>query len=530
MHKILLVDDEPRQLRTLAAIIRRLRPHYEVSVAHSGREALHLTETYAFDAVVSDIRMPEMDGLELMEALFQRQYNALSILLTGYKDFEYARKAIGWGIMDYIVKPISRHALENLLERLDDRFSIASKEQNSMMRMAKQLDLSLPVYQTHLLNKWIQGRLNGEEREGLAEIIPLDGAGIIGHLEYERPSGAERIDEQLQKRLENHSIPGIKSVYGFRLDGANNKLGFVFLLHLRPPAPFMLGNMARTLDEWIAEAEDDTGRTIQIGLSEKFDPLFDNIEKCNGQAEIALARGFYEPDNRTVIYRETTPVLDAIPDWHEVESRIADAIKKSDAHKWSRAINDCMARLRLSLDRPPELIKHEMAHMLVRVAKSLIRSYSDERFAGLEKEIRASVMACMNGHQLRIRSKRAIERVADVYAYGTTDPAEEYVRQCLSYVDERYTQELSLEGIAAYFHFNSSYFSGLFKQRTGISLSAYITKRRMKEAKRLLLETDDSISDIAHHVGYKDASYFIRIFKRESGVSPYKFRHMNRLA
>ncbi|QJD84202.1 response regulator transcription factor [Cohnella herbarum] len=529
MHKILLVDDEPRQLRSLASIIRRLRPHYEVLVAHNGVEALNLTELHAFDAVISDIRMPQMDGLELMENLYRRQYNALSILLTGYKDFEYARQAISWGIMDYIVKPISRITLESMLERLDDRFSVARKEQKSMMRMAKQLDLSLPVYQTYLLNKWILGRLNEEEREVLSEIIPFDGAGIIGHMECGFPSGEEPFVEQLQTRLENQWIPGIKSVFGFRLDGAGNKWGVVFLLQPQPNDSFILENLARSLDEWIANIEEEMGWTIQIGLGEQSDPIFEGAETSNRQAETALVRRFYEPVNRTVIYRGTTLAFDAVPDWFKIERSIAEAIQKSDAHKWSSVINEFMARFHLSQDRPPELMKHEMAHMLVRMAKSVIRAYSDEQFVCLEKEIRTCIMACMNGLQLRTRSKGLIERVADAYINQKQDPAEEYIRKCLSYVDERYAQDLSLDEIAAHFHFNSSYFSSLFKQRTGISLSMYITKKRMVEAKRILLETEDSISDIAHHVGYKDASYFIRIFKRDCGVSPYKFRHTNRL-
>ncbi len=527
MHKILLVDDEPRQLRSLAAIIRRLRPQYEVMEAHTGREALHLTKMHTFDAVVSDIRMPEMDGLELMDNLYRRQYNAILVLLTGYKDFEYARKAISWGIMDYIVKPITRNVLEGMLKRLDDRFSTAHEERNSMKRMAKKLDLSLPVYQTYLLNKWIRGRMNEEEREALREIIPNDSAGIIGHLECAAPNELRVDVQQVQKLLQDRLISNTRNVYVFPLEGAESKLGLVFLLHPQPNYSTAFVNLAQKLDEWIADVEEELGWNMQMGLSDWSECIFDESETCNRHAETAGRRQFYEPNNRTVIYREISQLHDAVPDWIKVERDIADAIKKSNVHKWISAVNELMGQLLRSRNLPPELIKNEIAHLLFRLAKNLIHAYSEEQFACLAEEIRTNIMACMNAGQLRSRTKGIIERVAEAYLNATNDPADEAIRKCLSYVDECYVQDLSLDELAARFHFSPSYFSSLFKQRTGFSLSMYITKRRMEEAKCRLLQTDDSISDTARHVGYKDASYFIRIFKRETGVSPYKFRHMD---
>ncbi|NMA65689.1 MAG: response regulator [Clostridiaceae bacterium] len=127
MYKLLLVDDENGQLTALEYILNQLRPEYEVYTATDGQEALEVLASNKIDILFTDIRMPIVDGLQLVEKLFKRSMQLKAVIISGYDEFEYAQKAIRYGVKDYLVKPVSKSDLKNVLCKIEN---ILEEERN----------------------------------------------------------------------------------------------------------------------------------------------------------------------------------------------------------------------------------------------------------------------------------------------------------------------------------------------------------------------------------------------------------------
>lgn len=152
MYRILLVDDEPRHRRGLAKMIKLLRPQYEVSEAKNGQEAVAMIGAGSFDIVITDIKMPMMDGLTFMETVRESIGSTKIIILSGYAYFEYAQKAVKLGAFDYILKPVNEERVNNFLCKVENKLEQERAELNEAERIKKELDLAFPTFLEVQLN------------------------------------------------------------------------------------------------------------------------------------------------------------------------------------------------------------------------------------------------------------------------------------------------------------------------------------------------------------------------------------------
>ena len=175
------MDDETRQVKALANIISDLKPYYEIHTADNGQEALNFLLHHHADILMTDIKMPVMDGLELIEKLHKLEYKVKIVILSGYEEFEYAQKAIRFNVHEYLVKPISKKDLQELLEKIEKSIEDDRNQIQQQISFKKKLEYSLPVYIEHQLNRWIYGRLDEEGRSEITSIFSsnLHGAVVI---------------------------------------------------------------------------------------------------------------------------------------------------------------------------------------------------------------------------------------------------------------------------------------------------------------------------------------------------------------
>ena len=151
----------------------------EIQVFVEAEAALKYIGVEDVQIVITDICMPEMDGLSFTEKIKERNEEIKVILLTGYAEFEYAQKAIELGAFEYLLKPMSPIKLQKVLERV---FQEIEKERNAIRQQAdikKKLEVTLPVYMEKLLNLWVDGRCTEEEEKQIREIIPWGEAGFV---------------------------------------------------------------------------------------------------------------------------------------------------------------------------------------------------------------------------------------------------------------------------------------------------------------------------------------------------------------
>ncbi|MEX2415912.1 MAG: response regulator [Paenibacillaceae bacterium] len=530
MYHILIVEDEPRQIKALANIIRQLRPENTVSEAYDGLMALEFMEENSVDVVITDIRMPNMDGMQLIQALHQQNNLTKIILLSGYGEFEYAQKAIKLGIFDYVVKPVGKADIERLLSRVEQSLKQERNEKLEKENLARKLDDSFPVYMTSLLNKQINGSINDTELNELESAFTQKGSGVVIATEiskfeqYMVDHSNEVIEDRMQRiqNLMGEYTSTIGQSISFNMEGSRNKI--ITILNVQQGSVRHINETISCLDRLISTVNMEFNIDLTIGISKVSDNIFLEAKTYYEQAIVSLDRKFYYGLGRVIIYVEMSSEGEPYH-LHQKDEELKDAIRKSEIETVSHIVNDYFDQFISLFTIQPEQIKEELIHVLLNQVRAVKHLVTEQLYNQWVTEIRLNSVQCEDYRELRHWAKKMLYQIIDL-SHDREDKNSLIIQQCQKFIEVHYAEEITLDTLAQKYHFNSSYFSNLFKTYAGTGLSEFVIKVRVRKALELLLNTNCKMSEIAMKVGYKDAGYFIRVFKREMGMSPHKYRHV----
>jgi two-component system response regulator YesN len=523
MPNILLVDDEPRQLRAMSTIIKSLRPHYNMFTAQDGSEALALIAQISIDVVMTDIRMPVMDGMELLTELTRQYYGGKLVLITGYGDFNYAQQAIRMGIFDYIVKPIGKSDLENLLDKLDQVLQTERLEASKLVELTRQINVSIPAYRQQLVLDWLQGVSDGAELRAQSQMEGAVKHGLLIIMQSSKHDWIPERDkeigplllESIQYHLNELSILGSLSLEADRR--------IVMIAGCQKYDPLLTKRIQSALEIGLTEFHSEHEMVWTIGCVLLNESSWTKGRACYEQADKALDGSFVLGIGRVIIYNESVDGKRTI-DVFEQEEHFSDAIQSGNVEQINKHINGLLEAVKEIAYPKPLSIKEDCVRLIMNRLKEAKHLLSKESYTELSEQFQNNLLLCGDYIELRLSLKNAAMNVAELYRLTNEDKNSVVIQKCRAYIQEHYQEDISLESAAHMFHFNASYFSTLFKAHTGMNLTDYIVSIRVDKAQQLLLHSPDKIVDIAKKIGYKDVGYFIRIFKREKGISPKKFR------
>lgn len=306
MWRIMVIDDEARQCRGLRNILlKEFQGEVEVWAFTTAAEALDFFREKGADIIITDICMPEMDGLQLLEAVEKEGSGVKVILLTGYAEFEYARKALTLGALDYLLKPLNPDRMHAVLEKAFQEISEERVLAGQKESMQRQLDIALPVYMEQQLNQWVYGRLSAADRHEIEEIIACGRPGQVivtrlrGFQDWGRKAEKELLEDTKYRikwwmkellQREYHSISFFSyvlpetfvTVITEKRAGANA----VKLLERSVPAesfPVFSGGGYKP-------------EKLFICLGQRSENLFLNIEECYRSAVTVMDYRFYFPE------------------------------------------------------------------------------------------------------------------------------------------------------------------------------------------------------------------------------------------
>lgn len=536
MAKLLIVDDELGQVKEMTEIVRLLRPDFEVSGVVSGAEALeHIRADSELDVVITDIRMPVMDGLELIERILALREGLLLVILSGYGDFQYAKKAIEYGVFEYLVKPVSKGDLLALFEKIDKACLEKQRKRAGEEQLHQQLKHSLPAYVERQFNKWLQGELRGGELDEIAGIFPARGAGAVvvstlGRLKRpaDPPSPGELAARQDGYRARLAEVLGrfghaAVCALDMRQDAS------VAIIGADGGAPLDYERLLSSLSELAGEAEAELGMRVTIGVSGEAVNVSAQIETCFKQAMHALDYSFYSAGRQCIPYRavQFEPSGGQL-NLYELESRLTAEISRGNMATISAMLSDTFAPLcGGGMTVKPSQMKEYFVYIVLNIVEKTKVALSHAHRTSLNERFAALIYDCDKCDELRRTMKTIMEEIAAYWSDKETDSNDRLIRQCKAYIDQHYMHDISLDALAGHFHFNPSYLSNVFKTSAGIGYSDYLTKVRIDKAKELLQSSRRKIFEIAAAVGYNNSTYFIKIFKRETGMSPHQYRKLH---
>ena len=504
MRKVMLVEDEELILMGINSIIDWESLDMEVvHLAHNGREALQMVRQEPVDIIVSDINMPVMDGLEFLQELRKEDERTRCILLTGYDEFEYARKAISLDVEDYILKPIDEEKLAKVLE------TAASKLSNLDERTAADINENVGW-----LN-FLGGKLNEEEMEKYLEVLleNFDGGVLYAasmKLNMESMKEAKMTDilVELQKEEE------VRAVY------------------LSPERLLLLVRMDQEDEEECLRVlgmiqnrlESDYGILSYIGLGTAF-------------TEIRMLPSAYQEARRMDRYQIIEGYGSCIAPGQIKRGSSTDSVfdsaglRKLILQKKQEEAREYLENLFLS-NVKKETDVDELYQMCLKIALLLSEIQSEYNLKDPESIHNLPEMAAQifQAEDLSVIKTMFIGTAAEMITclHESDSQYTPVVKQILTEVQEHYEEDMNLKTLSYKYHMNASYLGQIFQKEVGCSFAQYLSNTKNAAAKDLILNTNMKSHDIAEKVGYTDTSYFYRKFKQCYGVSPASLREMKK--
>lgn len=530
MFNAMLVDDEKGVRNGIKAKIDWEAAGFTVALeASSGSEALQLLERHPLpDLIISDIRMPQMNGIELIRICKERYPRLKIVVLSGYSDFEYLKAAIQLGVKDYVLKPVVRGELMELLRRLAAELGEERELRQAEERESLQQSQQLKLVQEQLLLQLVKDQWYSlaavKERLCQVKLSPLAEEGLTAQfaavelvIPAGRLAGGERRDlfYLAFQMLCRETADQWEQVYPFH-DIANSAMMYFLIVHSGRTGGRAAVRFVEELDRNIRtflKLECICGIGTEIGGLKEWK---------NGYSSCMLSW------SRSTVHKTELggpgpglAVLDAFSP--EMERKMVQAIENADMNGFRSLMN---AVLSTGGETAPmfafTLLALRLILMLGAVAK---------QFGSGDSSLQQYLWSCqmtIRDYQSREQATRQICELAGLVMeevkktrFSSGQPIIEAVKM---YVDENFCYELNLSSLAEMFHLNETYLSSLFKQRTGVTFSDYVTNLRIGKATQLLRENELKLTDIAMLVGYSSSSYFSTAFKKSLGVSPKEYR------
>lgn len=533
MYKVLLVDDDYPVLELLSEEIDWNHLGLALSGAYeNGLEALAAAEREMPDIVITDIGMPKMDGLELIERLKERKANLKAVILSCHSEFHYAKRALKLQVQDYIVKDTlnprdleqillqftsgldaerQSHLEQHRLRHLEDRSREAIKEQ--WIRHA----IQQPILQAHTWQAELESfGLPLQDRHLLPLIGTIDHYSEVRQRFISEDSLRFAVTNVLEEVVQDVACEAVVFPYSSK--------EWYIMLSIRPTLAVNGYEEARKLLECIRRA---LSRSLKLSMSVVIGRMCSSPEQLKPVLRDLLAgdaqRFYMEPGAVEMRASSKLTEEDLYAYYHEASEQIYESVMKRDASEVRERTEEWMAFIRSSRFLP-ETVKDWTLKLLLdlRLKHQSLHYFRTTRSA---KSLHQDIAEIHQLTELQEWLNEQLISTISVTEDKTVRTLREEVLQAYQYVALRLDQRISLEEMADHLHLNASYFSRLFKKETGETFIEYVIRTKMEHAKKLLDQTAQPISRICEMLGYDNPSYFIKLFKNYTGVTPIEYRN-----
>lgn len=515
MRKILIIDDEKLiRLGVKAMIERKEKNYYDITLCSNGKEALELVSKEIFNIIITDIRMPQMDGITFIQKLQKYKNKPAIIILTGYDDFNYALEALKCGAKNYLLKPIKREELYSSLDKIEEEI----KNIEELYKKENLINSYIEDFRSNELNYiLLKDGITEDEIESIGNRIGLNifqeryYLGILLNANFTENMKGKKLENEIDLILNNFPGKKIEEITSF-LDFDKN---LVLISKSKEIFNYLDDNLKK-----------DNLFRFAIGLSEENEG-FRSIKDSYEQAKQAVKyRMFSYASGSVLIEYEIIKHKDrdyGIPFSQiqklsnmmgterekEIYKIINEIFNEADAKNYDisyiEELNYTINKAILSSMKPNALMKED----------SLAGKF--ERFTSVYNFLNyKEYMSELESFIVYINEY--IKTMKDIYGDKNS------IEKAIEYINKNYNKDLDLAMVSNEVSLNYSYFSQLFKQHTGESFVTYLKKIRVEKAKELLRSDRYKVYEIANKVGYEDSKQFTKIFRSITGISPVEFR------
>ncbi|WNR42761.1 response regulator transcription factor [Paenibacillus roseipurpureus] len=518
MYNVLIVDDEP--IVAEALIISPIWDDLGLEVlgnAYSGLDALDWMDKYPVDILITDIRMPQMDGIELIQHIREKGLHVKIVILSGHDDFSYVKEAIKLGVENYLLKPLDKSELLATLTGVVDKLQADS---NRQINMNEQMN----AFRESFLLRWVTNSVNKTEFREKAEIARFD----------------TNIDEyrivlfkilNLDNNLEKHrGALAIQEFLSQQFGATLKDLSFFDssydLVAVLPERYFKCEDLSLQdrLSSILTLLTAQTELQLLCTIGQIESDLFTAYRSYNTAKELQ-GYAFLLPPNSLITSD------DIEKNRNDGEWYLDLPLEQINNFILSNKKEECLEITRIAFTKihgnsqiTPVMFKNAILELLFQVSNTVKNTIIHPECIPLSFRNLYHRFAVSDKYEDLIGLVYETIRTACDLLSVRDNATNATIKQILDYVKENSEQDLSLKTLSFQFNVNASYLGQLFRKETGILFSSYLNHLRIEKAKELLIHTDMKVTDISAKVGYLEPSHFYKIFKKATGVSPAQYK------
>lgn len=529
-YKMIIADDEFHIRDGLQCFEWDTLGFHITGSAANGKKALELMESDPADVILTDIKMPVMDGLELSRIVHDRFPSCKVIVLTGHKDFEYARAAIGAGVYDYLLKPVDLNELKKLSRQLKIQLDEERQTAEQMNVYRRQLAEALPAAAHSLFLGILEGRVDQDEIREKMDLLELG----MNHRYYacivfKLGTAKSFVEISL---LENFA-----KLYNADIFTVKNKGQVILLWNFDLPAhytsahSYLLDSVRKLKQRLNSLKEGCPSGKMTAGIGNIYRNL-PSLAKSYQEALKSLEGEFFN-EEESIFYcwqdnRSIPPESFEYP--YGIEEKLVGDI-------FNKNREDSLLHLTEFWD---ELENNRGFHNPVNIRNAVLQLFNvlERKTARMEHSLKDLlgtpppftdfVNRFSTLGELKREVAKAIKGVIDILPELDRDARTSCylaVQTAKKYIMEHYHEKISLSQVAEHVHLNPSYFSVQFKKETGMNFVEFLSMYRTEKAKELLKRCDLKIYEVGIKVGYENQKYFTDTFKKYTDLTPKEYRN-----
>lgn len=501
MIKVLFVDDEVMAMDYLQNMISWEKEGFSVvGHARSGKKALEIYDREKPDIVISDIKMTGMDGLELAKRLKEKNPDVVVILLSAYRDFEYAQKGFEYGVSNYLLKhELCEEKLIEELKKAKERLKASGRKKKIYQKyFAKQL-----IYNMEDVTEIEEKELGNRFFLILVNKNPVFHNGVFHELSwsYDERESIQQCSQETDEEIDYVSDVTLTS-------------GNTIIL-------YKIGNINSRYE--LVNKIENTAKRIIASLSKSADSSFNII--YSNEIKRAEISGTFQKMSRMIHYsifwkKRCIYALERLGEtgaeekisWNEQEKELRGIIFEG------RRTDDFISYLFELVRYPRENLRgfRDLLFVLDNLAKEMEDRHGITHIEKNEKGYKIQDIENYYINKMNYISETIQERTEKKYSNIVVD--------MMRYINKNYGREISLESLGEEFQMNGVYLGQIFRKETGTTFLKYLTALRIEEAKRLLAQGEKNVSEVSEMVGYKTSQYFSQIFIKNVGMKPQEYK------
>lgn len=538
MYKLMIVDDEPTVRFGLSSYFDW--GAYGIEIAHEaddGAEALEVIAHEVPDIVMTDVRMPKMDGIQLSKEIRERFPQVKIVFISGHDDADYLKSALQVSAVDYIFKPVNLLELRTVVERVVTELEAKKTERLLAQDMQLKLKESMPLLREKFLLSLIRDGLVKSERirerlEFVGLQLPADAAYWVIVVSVDDCADVIESRSERDRQLLSYAVLNVcqelidRYLGGYSFEHRSGE--FVGILCARPNDPeddleerlfTLAGEIRGNLQRWLK-------LSVTIGIGERAAHL-QGLGASYEQAREAAERKWYLGKNRIITMDSLEPEEQSLYRFdHAMIERMASVLKAADPGQLMAALDELFDGLSCNRRNGFKYGRNVGLQVLLLAGQLLLELNAQSvELEALETDIWERLLRQETIGELRQLVETYLLAVCDGIREKRSGKVHNLVERVQAVIDRRYADnELTVAQIGKEVFLTDTYVSLLFKQETGRTVNEFLTHVRIEKAKELLRDTQQRSYDICYAVGYADPSYFSKLFKKMTGMTPSAYR------